>query len=426
MLNQNHRVAIIGSQRIPFVRSFREYSRTSNQEMLTAILQALVKKYNLQGKLLGDVALGAVMTSSITWNLSREVVLGTELDHRTPAFNVQRACGTSLETANLIALKIASGQISSGIAGGSDTNSDLPIMVQQALAWKLIDINNAKSFGERFSKILGIRAGDFKPAYPGIVEPRTGMSMGQHTEKMVKEWGITRNEQDQLAYESHVKAAKAYDEGFYSDLIAPFKKAVRDTIVRGDTTIDKLSKLKPAFDKSEHGTLTAGNSTAFTDGAAAVFLASEEFARENQLPVQAYFQDAQSAAVDHLQGAGLLMAPTMAVAQLLKRNNLALQDFDFYEIHEAFAGQVLCTLKAWEDEAYCKKELGLTKALGSIDRNKMNIKGGSLALGHPFGATGGRVLGTMAKLLQQKKRGRGLISVCTGGGMGVAAIVSME
>ena len=423
MINARQRVAIVGSQRIPFVRSFREYARTSNQEMLTATVQALVKKYNLEGKLLGDVALGAVMSSSIHWNLSREVVLGTSLDQRTPAFNVQRACGTSLETVNLIALKIAAGQIESGIGGGSDTNSDLPIMLQQALAWKLIDINNAKSFGQRLSKIFSVRPGDLKPAYPGIVEPRTGLSMGQHTERMVKEWRVTRAEQDQLAYESHLKAAKAYEEGFYKDLVTEFKGTAKDTIVRGDTTLEKLGKLKPAFDKSAQGTMTAGNSTAFTDGAGAILLASEEFARQHQLPVQAFFHDAQSAAVDHVHGAGLLMAPTIAVGQMLKRNNLTLQDFDFYEIHEAFAGQVLCTLKAWESDAYCKKEIGLDKALGAIDRSKMNVKGGSLALGHPFGATGARVVGTMAKLLQEKGKGRGLVSVCTGGGMGVVAII---
>ena len=423
MINARQRVAIVGSQRIPFVRSFREYARTSNQEMLTATVQALVKKYSLEGKLLGDVALGAVMSSSIHWNLSREVVLGTSLDQRTPAFNVQRACGTSLETVNLIALKIAAGQIESGIGGGSDTNSDLPIMLQQALAWKLIDINNAKSFGQRIAKIFSIRPGDLKPAYPGIVEPRTGLSMGQHTERMVKEWRVTRAEQDQLAYESHLKAAKAYEEGFYKDLVTEFKGTAKDTIVRGDTTLEKLGKLKPAFDKSAQGTMTAGNSTAFTDGAGAILLASEEFARQHQLPVQAFFHDAQSAAVDHVQGGGLLMAPTIAVGLMLKRNNLTLQDFDFYEIHEAFAGQVLCTLKAWESEAYCKKEIGLDKALGAIDRSKMNVKGGSLALGHPFGATGARVVGTMAKLLQENGSGRGLISVCTGGGMGVVAIV---
>ncbi len=423
MKNSQQRVAIVGSQRIPFVKSFQQYSRTSIQEMLTATVQAVVKKYNLQGKLLGDVALGAVMNSPIAWNLSREVVLGTDLDHRTPAFNVQRACATSLETINLLALKIATGQITSGIAGGADTNSDLPIMMQKALAWKVIDINNAKSFGDRLSKVFKIRPGDFKPTYPGIVEPRTGLSMGQHTEKMVKEWHISREEQDQLAFESHLNGIRAYEDGFYSDLVVPFKNTTRDMILRADTTMEKLARLKSAFDKSENGTLTAGNSTAFTDGASAIMLASEEFASSNQLPIQAYIKDVQAAAVDYLQGAGLLMAPTLAVSQLLTRNNLTLQDFDFYEIHEAFAGQVLCTLKAWEDAAYCKRELGLDKALGSIDRKKMNVKGGSLALGHPFGATGARVAGNLAKLLDQKGNGRGLISVCTGGGMGVAAIL---
>lgn len=391
--------------------------------MLTATIDALVTKFQLKNKLIGDVSLGAVMTSSIEWNLAREVVLGTGLDPHTPAFNVQRACGTSLETANLIALKIAAGQIESGIAGGSDTNSDLPIMLQRSLAWKLIDLNNAKSFGERLSRILSIRPKDLKPAYPGIVEPRTHLSMGQHTEKMVKEWKITREQQDQLAYESHMKAAQAYKDGFYADLVVPFKSAKRDTILREDTTMEKLAKLKPVFDKSSAGTMTAGNSTAFTDGAAAVFMASEDYANQNNLHVQAYFVDAEAAAVDFVQGAGLLMAPTIAVYRMLKRNNLTLQDFDFYEIHEAFAGQVLSTLKAWDNDDYCRKVLGAPKALGSIDRSKMNVKGGSLAVGHPFGATGARVLGTMAKLLDQRGKGRGLISVCTGGGMGVVAIV---
>lgn len=418
------RVAIIGGQRIPFVRSFREYARTTNQEMLTATLSAMVKRYNLSGKRLGDVALGAVMTSSIEWNLSREVVLGCGLDPHTPAFNIQRACGTSLEAANLIALKIAAGQIESGIAGGCDTNSDLPIMLQRQLAWKLIDINQAKTFGDRLSKILRIRPKDLKPAYPGIVEPRTGLSMGQHTEKMVKEWKISREEQDQLAFESHMKGARAYKEGFYEDLIIPFKGINRDTILREHTTPEKLARLNPVFDKSGTGTMTAGNSTALTDGAGAVLLTSEEYARKNSLDVQAWFTDAESAAVDYVQGAGLLMAPTIAVARLLKRHNLALQDFDFYEIHEAFAGQVLSTLKAWESESYCKEVLKLDKALGSIDRTKMNVKGGSVAIGHPFGATGARTVGTLAKLLHQKGSGRGLISVCTGGGMGVAAILN--
>ncbi|MBL7848232.1 MAG: acetyl-CoA C-acetyltransferase [Cyclobacteriaceae bacterium] len=424
MLNLQQRVAIVGGIRIPFVRSFREYSRTTNLEMLIATISELVKKFHLEGQRLGEVAVGAVMTSSIEWNIGREVVLGSNLDPHTPAFNVQRACATSLETLNLVALKIAAGQIESGIAGGSDTNSDLPIMIQRALAWKLIDLNQAKSVGERVSKLLSIRPSDLAPAYPAIVEPRTGMSMGQHTEKMVKDWGISRADQDQLAMESHHKAAKAYDEGFYNDLVFSFKGVARDPMVRADTTLDKLAKLKPAFDKTEKGTLTAGNSTAFTDGAGAILLASEAFAKDHQLPIQAFVQDVQATAVDHVHGAGLLMAPAAAVAQLLKRNNMKLQDFDFYEIHEAFAGQVLCTLKAWESEAYCKNVLGLEGPLGSIDRNKMNVKGGSLALGHPFGGTGARCVGTLAKLLEQKGRGTGLISICTGGGMGVAAILN--
>jgi len=391
--------------------------------MLTAVLERMVDQYNLVGQRLGDVALGAVMTSSLEWNFAREVVLGTRLHPETPAFNVQRACGTSLEAMNLIALKIAAGQIESGVAGGADTNSDLPVMVSRKLAWKLIDINQARSFGERLSAIMRIRPSDLKPAYPGIVEPRTRLSMGQHTEKMVKEWNISREEQDELAYESHMKAARAYEEGFYDDLVMEFKGIRRDTIVRKDTSLEKLAKLKPAFDKSVAGTLTAGNSTVFSDGASAVLLASEEFARERSLPVLAYVVDAESAAVDFVQGAGLLMAPTLAVARLLRRNNLTLQDFDFYEIHEAFAGQVLCTLKAWESEQYCREVLKLDRPLGPIDRSRMNIKGGSVVIGHPFGATGSRIVGTLAKLLNTRGRGRGLISVCTGGGMGVAAIL---
>ena len=423
MQRSDNRVAIIGGQRIPFVRSFREYSRTTNQEMLVAALDAVVRKFNLSGKRIGDVSLGAVMTSSLEWNLAREVVLGCGLDPHTPAFNVQRACGTSLETANLIALKIMAGQIDSGIAGGCDTNSDLPVMLQRRLAWKLIDINQSKSFKERISRLLKIRPADLKPAYPGIVEPRTGLSMGQHTERMVKEWGISQAEQDQLAFESHMKASRAYDERFYEDLVVPFKGVSMDTIVRKDTTPEKLSKLKPVFDKSPAGTLTAGNSTALTDGAGAVLLASEEFATKNSLRIQSYFRDAECAAVDFVHGAGLLMAPTIAVARLLKRNSLSLQDFDYYEIHEAFAGQVLCTLKAWESEKYCKEVLKLDKPLGLIDRTRMNVKGGSVAMGHPFGATGARILATLSRLLELKGSGRGLISICTGGGMGVAAII---
>ena len=423
MQNSTQRVGIIGGIRTPFVRSFREYSRTTNQEMLIATIRELVKKFHLEGHKLGDVALGAVMTSSIDWNLTREIVLGSTLDPNTPGFNVQRACATSLETLNLIGLKIAAGQIESGIAGGSDTNSDLPVMVQRALAWKLIDLNNAKGFGGKLSSALRISLRDLAPAYPAIVEPRTGLSMGQHTEKMVKEWNVGRKEQDQLAYESHMKAAQAYKEGFYNDLVFEFKGVSRDPMVRGDTTMEKLATLRNAFDKSDKGTMTAGNSTAFTDGAGAVLLTNEDFARKQNLTIQAFLHDVQATAVDHVGGAGLLMAPASAVSQLLQRNNMQLQDFDYFEIHEAFAGQVLCTLKAWESEVYCRKELGLNHALGSIDRSRMNVKGGSLALGHPFGGTGARCVSTLAKLLATKGSGTGLISICTGGGMGVAAIL---
>lgn len=417
------KVAIIGGVRIPFVKSFKEYSRISNQEMLTASVQATVSRFKLNGKLLGDVALGAILTFPSDWNLAREVVLGTDLDHRTPGFNLQRACGTSLENVNLIALKIAAGQIDSGIAGGSDTNSDLPVTGPRKLGWKLIDLQNAKSFSQRLGTILSFRPGDFKPVIPGILEPRTGKTMGQHTEIMVKEWKVGRHEQDELAYLSHMNATKAYSEGFYDDMLTEFKGVKKDTIVRPDTTIEKLGKLRTAFDKTPAGTLTAGNSTIFTDGAASILLASEDFASKNNLDVQAYFVDGEAAAVDHVHGAGLLMAPTLAVARLLQRNNLTLQDFDFYEIHEAFAGQVLCTLKAWESDDYCRKALGLEKAMGSIDRSKLNVKGGSVAIGHPFGATGTRVTMNLAKLLAKKGKGRGLLSVCTAGGMGVTAIL---
>lgn len=417
------RVAIIGGVRIPFVKSFKEYSRTSNQEMLTATVQATVSKFRMNGQLLGDVALGAILSYTTDWNLAREVVLGTDLDPRTPGVNVQRACGLSLETVNLIALKIATGQIESGIAGGSDTNSDLPVMGRKSLSWKLVDINNAKSFGDRLGKILRLRPSDLKLTIPGIREPRTGKTMGEHTEIMVKQWSVSREAQDELAYASHMNAAKAYQQGFFNDLITPFKGVQKDTIVRADTTLEKLGKLKPAFDRSGQGSLTAGNSTIFTDGAASVLLTSEDFAAKHGLDVQAWFVDCEAAAVDHVHGAGLLMAPTLAVARLLKRNNLTLQDFDFYEIHEAFAGQVLCTLKAWESDDYCRKELGLSGAMGSIDRTRLNVKGGSVAIGHPFGATGARITGALARMLAEKGKGRGLISVCTAGGMGVAAIV---
>lgn len=417
------KVAIINGSRVPFVKSMSNYQGASNQDLLSAAFNDLVKKNKLEGKLVGDVIAGTVMNHPFDWNLTREVVLGSPLAPETPGLNIQRACGTGLEAANLVALKIASGQMESGIAGGSDTNSDIPLIGQRKLTHWLIKLQNAKSFAEKLKVVTSFNPKLLKPQVPAVKEPRTGLSMGEHCELMVKEWKISREAQDQLAYESHQKAAKAYEEGFHDDMLVEFRSLKKDTITRKDTTLEKLAKLKPAFDKSEKGTLTAGNSTPLTDGASCVLLASEDFAKKNNLEVQAYFKDAEVAAVDFVHGAGLLMAPTVAVSRLLERNNLTLQDFDFYEIHEAFAGQVLCTLKAWEDADYCKNVLGRDKPMGSIDRNKMNVKGGSLALGHPFAATGGRIVATAAKILKQKGSGRVLISICTAGGMGVAAII---
>lgn len=414
---------IVGSARIPFAKSMTTYADVSLQDMMTFTLQSLVNKFNLNGKTLGDVALGAVISSSLNWNLARECVLGTTLDPHTPAYNLQRACGTSLEAVRQIALKISNYQMENGIAAGCDSNSDLPILINRTLTKKLLDLRNQKDFWSRLKIFLSLRPSDFKLIYPAVAEPRTHLSMGEHCELMVKEWNISAEDQNKLALNSHQNGVKAYDQGFYDDLIFDFYGIKRDTILRADTSMEKLSKLKPAFDFTGKGTLTAGNSSPLTDGAAAVFLASEEDAKRNGYTLLARFVDAEAAAVDFVHGEGLLMAPTIAVSKLLARNNLTLQDFDFYEIHEAFAGQVLCTLKAWLSPDYCKRVLNRDTQLGEIDISKMNVKGSSVALGHPFAATGARITGTLAKMLHQKGSGRGLISICTAGGMGVAAIL---
>lgn len=418
------RVAIVGGLRLPFVKSFTQYQDESNMTMLTFVLSALVEKFHLKGERLGEVALGAVMMHSSDWNLTREVVLGSGLAPETPGFNVQRACGTSLDTVNLIGLKIASRQISIGIAGGSDTNSDLPVVLKKSFAKKLVSLGRARSTSERFAILSSLRPGDLKFVFPGVAEPRTGLSMGEHTEAMAKRWKISRSSQDELAFRSHQNAARAYRDGFYEDLVLEFNGLKRDAIVREDTTLEKLAKLKPAFDRGPEGTLTAGNSTPLTDGAAAVLLASETEAKRRNLPVLAFLRDVESAAVNYVNGEeGLLMAPAYAVARLLKRNNLKLQDFDVYEIHEAFEAQVLATLSAWESDDFCRSRLGENHALGKIDQSRMNIHGGSVALGHPFAATGARIIATLAKELHRRGNGRALVSICTAGGMGVAAII---
>ncbi len=417
-------VAVLGGVRIPFCRNNTAYADVGNLGMSIRTLGALVERYGLHGAQLGEVALGAVLKHSSDWNIGREATLSSGLAPETPGITMQRACGTSLDTVISIANKIALGQIEAGIGGGSDTTSDVPIVVGKRLRRRLLDANMARSGSQRLKAFKGFSFGEIVPEFPGVAEPRTGKSMGEHCELMAKEWQIARADQDQLAFESHHKAAAAYERGFFQGLVVPFRGVERDNNLRPDTSVDKLAALKPAFDKvSGQGTLTAGNSTPLTDGASAALLGSEQWAAERGLDVLAYLVDSQVAAVDFVHGEGLLMAPAWAVAKLLQRNGLGLQDFDFYEIHEAFAAQVLCTLKAWESPEFCRERLGLDAPLGSIDRDRLNVVGSSLALGHPFAATGARIVATAAKLLAEKGSGRALISICTAGGMGVAAIL---
>jgi acetyl-CoA C-acetyltransferase len=417
------RVAVIGGIRIPFCRAYTAYADCSNQDMMTAVLRALVARYGLEGQVLGDVALGAVIKHPRDFNLARESTLSSGLAAETPAFDLQRACGTSLSAAIIIGAKISAQLIDVGIAGGTDTISDVPVVYPDAYRKLLQDSARGRSLLAKLKPWLGARPRFFKPIFPGVIEPRTKLSMGESMEITAKEWHLTRIEQDELALASHRNAAKAYAEGFYDDLLVEFNGVARDNNVRTDTSLQRLAQLKPVFDRGPGGTMTAGNSTPLTDGASAVLLCSEEWARERSLPIAAYLTYAREAAVDFVAKEGLLMAPAYAVSAMLAEANLALQDFDFYEIHEAFAAQTLATLKAWESETFCRERLGRDAPLGSIDRSKLNVKGGSVAIGHPFAATGTRLVATLAKLLKQRGHGRGLISVCTAGGMGVTAIL---
>jgi len=418
------RVAILGGNRIPFARSNGAYATASNQDMLTAALEGLIERYRLHGLRLGEVVAGAVLKHARDMNLTRECVLGSRLSASTPAYDIQQACGTGLEAALLVANKIALGQIDCGIAGGVDTTSDAPIAVSEGLRRMMLQANRGKTLGDRLKPFLGLRPHHLKPSLPRNGEPRTGLSMGEHCERMAKTWRIGRDEQDEMALRSHQCLARAYEEGWQDDLMTPFWSLTRDNNLRPDLTREQLAKLKPAFDRSDEGTLTAGNSTPLTDGASLVLLGTQEWADQHGLPVLAYLVDGETAAVDFVDGReGLLMAPVYAVPRLLARNNLTLQDFDYYEIHEAFAAQVLCTLKAWEDDQYCRDRLGLDAPLGAIDRSRLNVKGSSLGAGHPFAATGGRILANLAKLLSTAPQGRGLISICAAGGQGVTVIV---
>jgi acetyl-CoA C-acetyltransferase len=433
------RVAVLGGNRIPFARANGPYAAAGNPDMLGAALDGLIARFGLAGQRLGEVAAGAVLKHSRDWNLTREVVLGSKLDPTTPAYDLQQACGTGLEAAILVANKIALGQIEVGVAGGVDTASDPPIAVNEQLRRTLVRMNAARSLRGRLAAARALRPTQpFRPEVPRNAEPRTGMSMGEHMAVTTRAWGITREAQDELALASHQRLAAAYQRGFFDDLVTPFLGLTRDQNLRADTSLEKLATLRPVFGTGAPGstgstggagraggaTMTAGNSSPLTDGAALALLASPEWARAHNLPVLAWFVDAETAAVDFASGdEGLLMAPAYAVPRLLDRTGLTLPDFDFYEIHEAFAAQVLVTLAAWESPEFCKTRLGRDAPLGAIDRSRLNVTGSSLAVGHPFAATGGRILATLAKLLAEKGSGRGLISICAAGGQGVTAIL---
>jgi acetyl-CoA C-acetyltransferase len=418
------RVAVLGGNRIPFARANGPYALASNQDMLTAALDGLVARFGLAGERVGEVAAGAVLKHSADFNLTRETVLGSRLDPTTPAYDLQQACGTGLEATILVANKIALGQVDSGIAGGVDSASDAPIAVSEGLRQGLLAANRAKSTAQRLRALASIRPTQLIPAIPQNLEPRTGLSMGEHMALTAKQWGITRQAQDELAAASHEHLAAAYDRGFFDDLLTAYLGVSKDTNLRPDTSVEKLAALRPVFGRGDGATLTAGNSTPLTDGASLVLLASEDWAAEHHLTPLAWFVDAETAAVDYVHGEeGLLMAPAYAVPRLLARNGLSLQDFDFYEIHEAFAATVLTTLAAWEDTDFCRNRLDLEAPLGSIDRSRLNVNGSSLAAGHPFAATGGRIVASLAKQLAEAGGGRGLISICAAGGQGVVAIL---
>ncbi|MEU4194155.1 acetyl-CoA C-acetyltransferase [Kribbella sp. NPDC026611] len=423
-MTEPRKVAVVAGNRIPFARQDKTYRHASNSDMLTAALNGLVDRTGLGGQELGEVVAGAVLKHARDWNMVREVVLGSKLAATTPAYDIQQACGTGLEAAILVGNKIALGQIDAGVAGGVDTASDAPVAVNDHLRNVLLDLNRAKTYPDRLKVLARVRPKDIVPEIPRNAEPRTRKSMGEHAALTALEWGITREAQDELAYRSHINLANSYDRGFQQDLITPYLGLEKDQNLRPDTTLEKLAKLKPVFGKGETATMTAGNSTPLTDGASAVLLSTDEWAAEHGLRPLAYLTHSQTAAVDYVKGAeGLLMAPAYAVPRMLHRAGLTLQDFDYYEIHEAFASQVLSTLKAWEDPIFCKERLGLDAPLGEIDRDKLNVNGSSLAAGHPFAATGGRIVAALAKQLDENGGGRGLISICAAGGQGVVAIL---
>lgn len=415
-------VAILGGNRIPFARAGKAYKSVSNQDMLTTAIDGLVARFGLAGEELGEVAAGAVMKHSQDFNLTRECVLGSALSSATPAIDLQRACATGMDAIGFVANRIALGQIDAGIGGGVDSASDAPIEVDPAYRKLLHAFSRARTGSQRAKLLSKLRPGHLKPNPPRVAEPRTGLSMGEHQALSTERWAITREEQDEIAFESHKNLAKAYSEDFFSDLMTGYQGLARDENLR-ESTMEQLGKLRPAFG-GPNGTMTAGNSTPLTDGASAVLLASDEWAQEHGIKPLAYLVDVRSAAVDFVEGADLLAAPVTAVPRMLADHSLTLDDIDFFEIHEAFASTVAMTLKAWEDEEFCREVLGLDGAFGSIDRSKLNVKGSSLAAGHPFAATGGRIVATLAKTLAEAGEGKlGLISICAAGGQGTVALV---
>jgi acetyl-CoA C-acetyltransferase len=425
------RAIIVGGNRIPFARAGGAYAKSSNQDMLTAALDGLIARFGLQDERIGEVAAGAVLKHSRDFNLTREAVLGSALSPETPAYDLQQACATGLETVVGLSNKIKLGQIESGIAGGVDSASDAPVVVSEGLREVILDLSRAKSVPQRLQILSRLRPKDLAPLAPGTSEPRTGLSMGEHQALTTSQWKISREAQDELALDSHRNLGSAYDAGFFDDLITPYRGLTRDGNLRPDTSLDKLAGLKPVFGKNlgADATMTAGNSTPLTDGASTVLLASEEWADARDLPKLAAVVDAEAAAVDFVHGKdGLLMAPVFAVPRLLARQGLSLADIDFFEIHEAFASTVLSMLAAWEDEEFGRTRLVLDGAFGKIDRSRLNVNGSSLAAGHPFAATGGRIVASLAKTLHAKANAegrpvRGLVSVCAAGGLGVAAIL---
>ena len=423
MSEQLRRIAVIGGSRVPFCRSNTVYFEKTNMDLLAAALQALVDRFDLHGLKIDELVAGAVTTHSRDWNLAREALQSTTLSPLTPGITMQQACATSLQGALLLGAKIATGQIDCAIAAGSDTTSDFPVTYGPRFSRRVAKLGKARSLQQRMAAFKGFSPAELKPVVPGNAEPRTGLSMGQHCDRMAREWNISREDQDRLAMNSHHNAARAWDEGFFDDIVSPWGGVSRDNNVRPESSMEKLGSLRTVFSSGGEPTMTAGNSTPLTDGAAAVLLASEDWARKKNLPILAYLTFAKVAAVDFIGAEGLLMAPAYAVSDMLKEANLKLQDFDFYEIHEAFAAQTIATLKAWQDEKFCRDRLGRNEPMGPIDLSKLNVKGGSIAMGHPFAATGARIVGALAKVISEKGSGRGLISVCTAGGMGVSAIL---